>query len=509
VRLGPLTAGFILPAALLSCSGPRQQRALSVSLPHDVTSLDPHRQITIGNVTLALNLYEPLVTASAGLGLEPSLAESWETPDRRTWLFHLRHGVRFHDGHPFSAEDAAFSIRRLRDTPQLGASSYVACVDEATAVDEHTLRIHTNVEINVFLSKLRFAVVVPAGSTAESLENHPNGTGPYAFEGWRPGEVVHLRRNDTYWGRGGAYESVTLLLARGPNEAVSDLAEGRSQIVECDTKDCLKELQRGGRTVLDHPGLFVKFLGLAWQGGGPEADLLHDIRVRQAIDAAVDRDALRSQLTITTQPVTQLVPPAVFGFDPSIPEPRHDPDRARKLLRDAGHAAGIHAVLLGRSILGPTTRIVRDQLDAAGIHLDLEELPDTAFLDTLAKRRTGIYVSRFSCPTGDATDLFGLALHSKDAKRLLGLQNFPGYSNAELDLLIEKSFAMNEQRSRQEILQKAMRTVLEDEVMLPLYVDEEVYGLAPGVRWKPREDSLFLAADAQPSSGGVPEAGQP
>lgn len=191
-RLGLLFLAF-LTLGVHACTHrgrPAVAGDLHVGLGYDVSSLDPHLSNTHGSVSRLSNVYEPLVGLDRRMRLVAVLAESWSNPSATTWSFRLRPGVRFHDGSPLTAQDVVYSLLRLKRDESLAMRSQLSEMTDAAAENGEVV-VRTRRPSACLLVDLSLAFIVPAGATRESLEAHPNGTGPYAgarrtrSSGWR------------------------------------------------------------------------------------------------------------------------------------------------------------------------------------------------------------------------------------------------------------------------------------------------------------------------------------
>ena len=195
-----IRATILASVVLAACVRPAPpERELRVALYDDLASFDPHARNTVGAYEVLSSIYEPLVTLDRSMRPAPALAVSWETPDLLTWVFRLRPGLRFHDGSPLTAEDVAASLRRLLTDEPLEMRSYLSGVAEVTARGPDTVVVRTHRPNAQLASRLHFVLIVPRGSTAESLARRANGTGPYAVAGWAPSSLT-LQRSPSYWG---------------------------------------------------------------------------------------------------------------------------------------------------------------------------------------------------------------------------------------------------------------------------------------------------------------------
>jgi len=473
-------------------------------MPHDAIELDPHARNQLAAFAVVSQIFEPLVTTDGSMQIQPCLASRWENPDPSTWVFHLRPNVRFHSGKILDSSDVVYTMDRLLRTPDLEMSGYLLYIDSVAALDSETVRIRTTKPLAVLLNKLRFISIVPRGATRKELNARPDGTGPFRLAEWVPGKLLQVSRYDGYWGKPPPLREVTFRLDRAPGEALRDLNEGRSEIAQCNTKHLAARLADGGRfRVTRRTSIFVKYLGYdlahdAPEGVTPVPNPFRNLLVRQAIDVALDRRRLIGALPYDAMPATQLVPPFIFGFNPKIGEAPHDPERARALLAQAGLPGGFSAPLLTRKLFGDAARNVAEQLRPFGIRLDVGVLSDPDFFEIANAGRSPVHVSRFGCLTGDISDILDNVLHSLDPKRHFGIHNYVGYANPEVDRAIEASAEMQGINARRDALQKVEKTIMDDLVWIPLYVDDDDYAVDRRLAWQPRNDGLVLAAEIAP-----------
>ena len=507
VRQGlALAAGFALA---LSCSCAPARRAtpdaIAISVPYEIDTLDPQAKDWASSLAIASNLYEPLVATDRRMRLRPALAQSWESPDPLTWIFHLRPAARFHSGRPLSAADVVYSINRLREDRNLELGNYVFDIEEATALDPGTVRLRTRRPVTIFLAKLQYVYIVPAGSTSSELSTAENGTGPYALAQWNRGTELRLRRFDGYWGEKPAFAQATFLLGRSPRDAVRDLIHGESGLVQCNSRELEAAIGRTGNFVVERrSSLFVTYLVFNFSDEpsrfcSARPNPFRDSRVRRAIDLAIDRNRIAAVNSSRTLPAVELVPPFVFGFNPTLPSPAFNPSESRRLLRDAGLADGFDVTLHSREIMGETAALLREMLNAIGIRVNVRTLPDPEFFGLLAKRQSSFFLSRYGCDTGDASEAFEQLIHSSDATLRLGETNHGGYSNREIDAAIEASAEEQSVSSRSDMLRSIMARIADERPLIPLDIDDDVFVHGKEIEWQPRGDSDIRAAEISPA----------
>lgn len=491
----PLAVLLVLfpPAA---CS--RDREDLTVSVPWDVKSLDPHAWNYLGEFTIASHFYEPLVTSDAEMRLHPCLAERWENPDPLTWTLHLRQGVVFHSGRPLRARDVVHTLNRLRTKPDLEMSGRVGDISDVSALDDLTVRIRTTRPLIILLNNLRFVGIVPEGA-GRDLAEAVDGTGPYRLAEWRKGDSLRMTRNDRYWGSRPAFASVAFRTGREPEPAAGDLLAGSSQLVQCDSAAAATRLERTGRfQIWRHTNIRLDYLayGLSREvtpHASGKTNPFRDRRVRQAIHQVLDRRRLADEGASGAVPAHQLVPPFVFGFNPQILENVPDPEKARRLLAAAGYPRGFRVTLHTSSIFRKVAAEVSRQLLPVGIEVDVRIVTSAEFFDRLRRGDVGMYVLGFGCVTGDASEMLENGIHTRDDAGRWGLHNYGGYSNAGLDHLIEVGAGLEDVRARGSHLAQTMSRVMEELPWIPLLFGRDVYAAEKALSWRPRYDGFILA----------------
>jgi peptide/nickel transport system substrate-binding protein len=226
--------------------------------------------------------------------------------------------------------------------------------------------------------------------------------------------------------------------------------------------------------------------------------------VREALDAAIDREELiRRTVGGRTVVASQVVPPAVVGFNPSLPAPVVDRARARRLLAEAGYANGLELQLDG-----PSNRYVNDrailaelarQLESVGIHARTNFLDKVDYFRFIDEQRSSAHLLGWSCEALDAGELFDSLLHSQSAARALGGSNSLGLADAELDGLIDAANAAVGAGERAQRLRAAMARTAELKVALPLLIQTEAVLLAQGIEWEPPPNMALQLAQIRPA----------
>jgi peptide/nickel transport system substrate-binding protein len=491
-RAGRLTAILLgLSAAAWSCRQappPPAPEQVTILLTSDVLSLDPNRDMEAVTDSVLWNAYEALVAFDPDLQVKPLLAASWEHPEPVRWRFRLRPGVRFHDGSPMDAAAVKAAFDALRAEPELRAGSFVHQIAAVEAPSPDVVEIVTH-EPRALLAQLPFFYVTrpaAAGAFPTLL-----GTGPYRVAEWSAGKRVVLERFDRYWGPPPAYRRAVYEPVPDASERLRRLAAGAdlAYALAPDTRD-----QEGVR-VVRRPGLSVYYVGLDVRtaGGNPVADP----RVRRALHLAIDRprlvkEVLKGAGLVPTQPVS----PLVFGYDPGLPRPVVDRDTARALLADAGHPSGFKMRFDVPKQRSEVAWRIQEDLRAIGVDLELN-LVDGEEVYALAEQgRSRMFFAGWSCTTGEASEFYEYNLHSRGAR--WGHGNYGGYADAEMDHIAETNASELDQKKRRERLQRAAVIAMRDLPVLPLYVEDDVYGVRQGLVFEPRADGEVRLAELAP-----------
>jgi peptide/nickel transport system substrate-binding protein len=470
---------------------------LTLAVRADVTGFFPNPPVANEAYTVYVNrnLFEGLVRLDGRLRLQPALAERWTNPDERTYVFDLRPGLRFSDGQPVTAKDVAASLLAARDRGWV-TSDYLHAIASAEPLGEHRLELRTRAPYHILLFKLPWGFVLPASALTQDPVPAV-GTGPYRLESWKPGVEARLTRNPYFRGTPPQFDEVRLVVVPDAGERIARVVRGEADLADHVPPESVETLsRRADLRVIERQSLRVLFLGLR-----ADRRPYSDPRVREAIDAALDRDELiRRALAGRTVPASQVVTPAVVGYNPRIPKGRPDPARARRLLAEAGYPDGVDLQLSG-----PRNRYVNDvaildevarQLGNAGMRVRTAAQDKQDFFSRLGRGEAAFYLLGWSCESGDAGDILDSMFHTP-VDGSLGSYNTLGLSDSELDRLIDQSNRSVDVAQRTAGLQAAMARVAELRVAIPLVVQTEALALSPALEWEPPLTLALELADVR------------
>jgi peptide/nickel transport system substrate-binding protein len=478
----------------------RPADSLELAVRSDVTGFFPNPPIVSEGFTIGINrgIFDSLVRFDDHLQIRPALAQRWENPDDRTYVFELREGLRFSDGRPLTARDVAASFTQTLSKDWV-TSDYLQAVESARALDERRVEVRTRHPYLGLLTRLPWGFVIPA----DGLDRQPVpalGSGPYRLESWSPGREFVLSRNPHHWGAPPAYARARFRVVPDDAQRLALLERGQTDVVDAVPLREVARLQRNpDLKVVVRSGLRVIFLCLR-----ADRPPFSDPRVREAVDLALDRPALIERaMSGRAEPASQLVPASIVGHDPHLAGTVRDLDRARQLLAQAGLASGFEVRLDG-----PSNRYVNDQavlaevarqLAEVGIRVRVNALDKAEFFALIESQASDFHLLGFACESGDAGDVLGSLLHSP-APGGVGRFNTLGLRDRELDALIDAASESRTNQERQTRLQRAMGRVAELRVTLPLLIQVEALAHSRRVEWEPWVDLGLLPERMRPAA---------
>ncbi len=454
-------------AGVLACVQPRDTRtSIRIAYKHPLVTLDPYGHDDFVTRAVLGAVYEPLVRVDSTLAVMPCLAERWETPDDLSWRLTIRRNVTFQDGSPLRAEDVVQSLRHAMTAPNSRVATYLSGIVSVGLAEEapDTVVIRTREPKPLLLTRLALVPVVPR----RVLENAvaPVGTGPYRWVSGSASGPIQLERWEGYWGPAPAADSVTVDFVPEVKRLV--------ELVEAGALDAVAEISasavppRGfgpAWRVVQFPAAVTAILGC-----NVLMPPLDDVRVREAIDLAIDREALVREAGLhRAEPAVGLVPQSVVGALPAKGPRGSDPERARALLAEAGWSGGVDLTLEHSGLPGSVIEVLGRQLARAGIRVTPVCRPWETFYRRLLDRQCQLAVFGWEFPFGDASDLLDALVHSRDPARHLGLQNGSGYANPEVDRWIEAADREPRTLARRDLIHRALRQVRTDRPLIPLY----------------------------------------
>ncbi len=455
-------------------------------------SLHPYAHSASPTYGIWQHIFEPLLEVDyASKEFLGVLAESWEFQGK-SWVFHLKKGIRFHDGSPLTAKDVIYSITRIRDDKRSLQRSNFRDVVEMQAPNDHAVIITTKRPTAVFLDRLtnRFIMSKAAADKyGDQVDAHPTGTGPYKFVSFvRDGNMV-MTRNDDYWGPKPDIKEVIYKKVGEEAARVAGLLAGQGDVINNVSVEEAARLSQHPRVRIEKvPGLRMYFLAM-----NAAMKPFDNKLVRQAISYSVDPQAIIKYIYdgngyLMDGPVAS----HVIGADPKLKRYPFDPKKAKELLAKAGYPNGLEVKLYFSPDRYPKAneicQVIAGQLLQGGIKAELVPQQFVVFWGNEGVNGGKLpfyYVGR---PAVDADTVYEQYFRSGVTKRV-------NYRNPEFDRLIDQEQTTGDQKKRVAILQQAGRILMEDAAFVPMYNLAEIYGAARNVIWKARPDEKVLAAE--------------
>ena len=500
----------LLSVAVSGCA--RRQTVLSpelvrgsirVALDADVETLDPamHRSRTVEAVVR--NICDGLVARDAQMGYVPQLASSWEIEGESRWVFHLREGVKFHNGAPFTAEDVKFTIDRiigaLPDLPPSPREDLLGPVSGVEVVDPLTVAIITEGAYPILDKKLVFQEICPKGYFEEvgpeEFSRHPVGTGPFRLREWRPGEMILLERFEEYYG--GAPEIAPVgpaqlagVIFRPLEEAATRLASLEAGEVEVAVNVPPDQAERVEAIPQAHiasaAGTRTHFVGV-----NCSRPPFSDLRVRQAMRHAIDARPIVEQFLLgRARALPGMLTPMAFGADGSLPQPEYDPARARELLREAGYPEGLEVTLDCEATDKRAAEAIAGGMRAVGIRAEVRVWKKDNLMNQLRRQERAMFLTSWGNSSLDPSGILPVLFHSK------GYSNYFGYRNPQVDRLLEEADRSMDEEDRAARYVEVQRILHAEAPTCFHFAMEELCGVSDRVvNFQARSDGMLPMHD--------------
>jgi peptide/nickel transport system substrate-binding protein len=484
--LAALVALGVAPGPAGAQSGPAG--TLVVGLVAEPVNLDPAQVTDLNSTRVGRRIVETLVTfPEESTQVVPGLAESWTVArDGLTYTFKLKKGIKFHDGTAFDAEAVKFSIERQfnPDHPfnKLGkypfAGYFFGNVKAVEVVAEDTVQFVLKEPRASFLTVLAAAPASIVSPTA--VRKHgadyamtPVGTGPFRYVSWDRGQRVVLEKNPAYWKFPVKLDRVIYRPIIEDQARLTELLTGSLDLIVGVPPDFVAQLEGNAKLgLLKQVGAHVWYLGI-----NNQKKPLDDKRVRQALNYAVNKDAIvRDVLKGTGAVSAGPVLPNTWGADPGLKPYPYDPERAKKLLAEAGFPSGFSTTLWvpesGSGMQSPVamSTVIQSNLRAVGVNVTLQTMEWGAFLAKLRSKEQDLFALSWMAGAEDPDLVIYPLLHSSQwtptgPNRAL-------YKNTRLDDLLHQARLVTDQARRAELYREAQRVLADDPPWI--FIDHEI-----------------------------------
>jgi len=493
-------------AALTACStgdrvdlGGDSSGNLVAAIAGEPDQLDPQKTSAYFSFEVLENVFDTLVEPDANLEMRPALAESWTvSPDQLVWTFHLRRSVTFHDGSPFTADDVVYSYRRIIDQ-ELANADKLSAVTGITAADPSTVVITLKQPTPNLLTNLGgfkgLAIVQRRNVESGEIATHPVGTGPFAFQSQKSGDSIILKANPTYWAGAPKVSGVTFRFISEPSTALSALQAG-----EIDWTDSVPTQRVAQLKDDDSITLATTASNDYWYLALNEArPPWNDLRVRQAIAYAIDRDAIVQATSYGTAVANQLAIPQGNPWYTPYDAYRHDVDKAKSLLADAGAAPKSLDMLVTNEYPETVTaaQIIADNLAPLGITVNIRTVDFATWLD---EQNNGHFDMLMMGWLGNIDpDDFYYAQHHTN-----GSSNAQKFSNPEVDRLLDAGRVEINRNARAGEYAKAATIIADQVSYIYLYNPSVIQAWTTRLSgYEARRDGAIRFRTATLASGGA------
>lgn len=465
-------------------SGAASNAEITIALGSEPTTLDPQLRDDGNERAVTVNIYETLLTRTPQGDLEPLLATDLPTQvDATTWEFKLRTGVSFTDGEPFNADAAVSSVTRVID-PKFNSeqSGWYTGIVGAKKVDDSTVDVMTDGPDPALPARMAvMRMVPPTASQDAGFADTPVGTGPYTLTDWAKGDHITLERNSDYWGDAPQIAKVTYNFSEDSGARLSGLLSGQYDLITNLSPDDISSAPNSASVLgQEHPVMILN----ARDG------VTADVRVRQALNYAIDKDTMSQSLLGGKAQVDacQILSPSIPGFNSSLQAYPYDPQKAKDLLKAAG-AEGATINLVGESGRWLKDReiieAVANYWDAVGLKVNVQIFTFDEYLNRLFDQKTradAIFVS-------SGNDLL-------DADRQLSTyysMDGIGSSNSDpkLKSLVDQARQETDTTKREQLYNEAVKIGCDQAYFAFLFNEDDIYGLSARLQFQPRVDGYI------------------
>lgn len=469
----------LLTLIMVTACAPAPDNVLVVGQVAEPKSLDPQAVTALNDFRILVNLYDGLVRFKEGtLDVEPALAESWDISDDGTfYTFKLRNDVTFHDGTAFNAQAVKFNFDRLldenhpqHDTGPFPLAFFFQAIVETQVVDDYTVQFKLDQPYAPLLSNLAYPTGLLVSPTAvkkyhQDYGRHPVGTGPFKFDRWESNRLVAVEKNPDYWDGTPQLEAVVFRPITDANTRVTEMLSGGIDLMVETPADNVAMFKKNQTfAVHEQVGPHLWFLIL-----NTKEDPFKDPRARQAVNYAIDKKALVDNILQGTATVATGPIPAAFSwaYNEQLQPYPYDPDKAKKLLADAGFTGTeitFYVTEGGSGMLDPIAMATAIQADLAhvGLKVNIETYEWNTYLSKVNPGLAGkAHMAQMAWMTNDPDTLPFLALRTAAWPDKGGF-NSGYYSNKKVDDLLAQARATTALAERARLYKKMQTIVYED-----------------------------------------------
>lgn len=471
--------------ALCGCAKKPDADTIVVIIESSPNNLDPRVGIDAQSERIGELIFDALVHRDEHFNLQPWLAESWDIPDPQTYVFHLKKGVTFHDGRPLTSRDVKWTLDsiangKIRSTK----TATFKYVDKIDTPDDNSVVIHLKEPFAALLWNLSSGAIgiVPEGS-GDTFGTKPIGSGPFKFVRAEQDNDVVIERNDQYWGEKARVKRVRFIVVPDTTTRALELRKGSADIAPTGSLNAdMYVAMRSNPEIkqIQAPGTVYAYLTMNLRD-----PILKDVRVRQALAYAIDRDPLIHYLwRDLARSANSLLPPQHWAYNGDVPTYEHNPQKARELLDAAGYTVknGVRFHLTMKTSTEESTRllaaVLQQQLREVGIALDIRSYEFATFFADVQKGAFQLYSLRWIGGNQDP-DIFEYVFESSSIPPKRANRGF--YSNPRVDELLAQARREIDQEKRKQIYFEVQGILANDLPYINLWYLDNVIAYRPRI----------------------------
>jgi len=456
---------------------------LIIGVDQEVIGLDPNVVTSFSSFRRIDLLYNKLVKMDYDFNIVPDLADSWEIPDSLTYIFHLKEGVKFHNGRELTADDVKFSLERVLDPKTASPGrSYIAPISDIEVINKYTIKIKLSSPLASFLSGLASnnCSIVPKEEVEKygNLQRDAVGTGPFKLGEWVPDNYMKLVRNPDYFEKGFPYlDAVTFRVIPEQTSLLAGIKSGSLDMATINEGSIILQAKKDPNlVVMQIPGLNLRTFGF-----NNTREPFDDVRVRQAIALAIDRDeiviAAEFEMAQPSGPLPASVKKWAKPLE-ELPFSKRNLKKARELLTEAGYPDGFSFnIVTSSSYEGglAVAQVIQSQLKEIGLRPELEVVEWGIYIDRWVKRDFDSIVE-LRGGSAEPDRFLYRSLHSTG-----GVNNWL-FEDEEVDKLLNEGRRLVKYEDRKPIYDKIQVLLSEKMPVIFLYVPFQTQVLSPNVK---------------------------
>lgn len=461
----------------------------------------PNTQFDPPAISVNMSLYQGLTAINKNFRLEPQIAQKWDNPDKNTWRFYLNPSAKFSNGNKITTSDVKFSYDTFVASQNPLLQSSFQSLKEVKIINDSTIDFITSEPDAVLANKLAYLLIISNEQTTAGDEKVYIGSGPYVIDSFEKDKTLVLKQNTNYWKTKPYVRKVSFISdeSQTETEKVQSVINGKIDIANIGNEqgsltlakqNNLQVLKKSGTTVYN---LFINTVSKSIPEKLSTIDNpLAKEDVREAIYTAINPKTLVANIPAGANAESQLVNQYIVGYNKDIKRPTYSVEQAKQLLKTAGYENGFTLTIdvVGES--NPAVASVINDLAAIGISAKMNIVSPENTQSTY-DGSSAMSLQAYQPETGESGTVLNNLIHTPT--KTLGGLNTNGYSNTQVDSLIDQANQTLKAQDRLQLLKQAMQTVMSDVARIPLYSTNNVYAVNKNILWEPRLDEAFLPAE--------------